>query len=145
MQVRELMNPSVVSVDPMESVAVAARLIARHNVGALPVVGADGGLRGIVTDRDIVIRCIAAEEDPIKTKVKDVMTRSCSVVKPEDDARQAARSMAAAQVRRLPVVDDSKVVGMVSLGDLARCHVCDMEAGQALSQISDSARRIWEN
>lgn len=145
MQVRELMNPSVVSVDPMESAAVAARLIARHNVGSLPVVGEDGGLRGILTDRDIVLRCIAAEEDPSKMKVKDIMTRNCSVVKPEDDARQAARSMAAAQVRRLPVVEDGTVVGMVSLGDLAKCHVCDMEAGEALSQISDTARRIWEN
>lgn len=145
MQVRELMNPSVVSVDPMESVAVAARLLARHNVGSLPVVGSDGGLRGILTDRDIITRCIAAEEDPAKTKVKDIMTRNCQVVRPEDDARQAARNMAAAQVRRLPVLEDYRVVGMVALGDLARSHTCDMEAGQALSQISDSTRRIWED
>ncbi len=145
MQVREVMNPSVVSIDPMESVAVAARLIARHNIGSLPVVGPDGGLRGILTDRDIIIRCIAAEEDPAKTKVKDIMTRNCEVVSPEDDTRQAARIMAAAQVRRLPVTEEYKVVGMVALGDLAKNHVCDMEAGQALAQISDSARRIWEN
>lgn len=145
MQVRELMNPSVVSIDPMESAALAARLIARHNVGSLPVVGEDGGLRGILTDRDIIIRCIAAEEDPAKVKVKDIMTRNCSVVHPQDDAREAARSMAAGQVRRLPVLEDNKVVGMVSLGDLAKCHMCDMEAGRALAEISDHVKRIWEN
>lgn len=145
MQVRELMNPSVVSIDPMESVALAARLIARHNIGALPVVGQDGGLRGIITDRDIVVRCIAAEEDPAKVRVKDVMTRNCAVAHPEDDAREAARSMAASQVRRLPVTEDFKVVGMVALGDLARCRACDMEAGRALTEISDHVKRNWEH
>ena len=145
MQVRELMNPSVVSIDPTESVALAARLIARHNIGSLPVVGPDGGLRGIITDRDIVVRCIAAEEDPAKVKVKDIMTRSCTVAHPGDDAREAARSMAASQVRRLPVTEDFRVVGRVALGDLARCHVCDMEAGRALSEISDHVKRVWED
>ena len=56
MQVRDLMNQSVVSIDPSESAALAARLLARHNLGSLPVCGTDGGLRGIVTDRDIVTR-----------------------------------------------------------------------------------------
>lgn len=67
MQVRDLMNPSVVSITPGESVALAARLLSRHNVGSLPVCGEDGHLRGIVTDRDIVTRCVAAEEDPAQT------------------------------------------------------------------------------
>ena len=62
MQVRELMNQSVVSITPGESASLAARLLARHQLGALPVCGEDGGLRGIVTDRDIVTRCVAAEE-----------------------------------------------------------------------------------
>ncbi len=145
MQVRELMNPSVVSIDPMESAALAARLLSRHNIGSLPVVGEDGGLRGIVTDRDIITRCVAAEEDPAKVRVKDIMSRNCTVVHPEDDAREAARSMAAAQVRRLPVLEENQVVGMVALGDLAKCHVCDMEASRALSEISDHVKRIWEN
>ena len=63
MEVRELMNPSVVTIEPGASAALAARLLSRHNVGALPVCGADGRLRGMVTDRDIILRCIAAEED----------------------------------------------------------------------------------
>ena len=64
MQVRDLMSSSVVSIAPGESAALAARLLARHNIGSLPVCGTDGRLRGIVTDRDIVLRCVAAEEDP---------------------------------------------------------------------------------
>ena len=142
MQVRDLMNPSVVSITPGESAALAARLITRHNLGSLPVCGEDGGLRGIVTDRDIVLRCVAAEEDPGKTQVKDIMTRNCAVVSPEDDAREAARLMAEKQVRRLPVLEGNSVVGMVSLGDLARSHRCDMEAGKALSEISDNVKKL---
>lgn len=64
MEVRELMNPSVVTIEPTSSASLAARLISRHNVGSLPVCSSDGRLRGMVTDRDIVLRCIAAEEDP---------------------------------------------------------------------------------
>ena len=142
MQVRDLMNPSVVSITPGESAALAARLLSRHNLGSLPVCGEDGGLRGIVTDRDIVLRCVAAEEDPGKTQVKDIMTRNCAVVSPEDDAREAARLMAEKQVRRLPVLEGNSVVGMVSLGDLARNHRCDMEAGKALSEISDNVKKL---
>ena len=142
MHVRDLMNPSVVSITPGESAALAARLLSRHNLGSLPVCGEDGGLRGIVTDRDIVLRCVAAEEDPGKTQVKDIMTRNCAVVSPEDDAREAARLMAEQQVRRLPVLEGNSVVGMVSLGDLARSHRCDMEAGKALSEISDNVKKL---
>lgn len=142
MHVRELMSPSVVSITPGESAALAARLLSRHNVGALPVCGEEGGLRGIVTDRDIVLRCVAAEEDPATTPVRAIMSRNCAVVSPEDDVRLASRLMAAGQVRRLPVVEAGRVVGMISLGDLARTHSCDMEAGKALAEISENMTRL---
>ena len=122
MQVKDLMNPSAVTVEPVASAALAARLISRHNVGALPVCGSDRRLRGMVTDRDIVLRCVAAEEDPAQTPVRDIMTRSCALH----------------QVRRLPVVDNGKLVGMISLSDLARSGRFDMEAAQALSEISEN-------
>ena len=138
MEVRDLMNPSVVSIEPTSSAALAARLISRHNVGALPVCSGDRRLRGVVTDRDIVLRCVAAEEDPAQTMVRDIMTRNCATVTPGDDCREASRVMSVQQVRRLPVVEDGKVVGMISLGDLARSHRYDMEAAQALSEISEN-------
>ena len=141
MQVKELMNPSVVSIEPTSSAALAARLISRHNVGALPVCAGDRRLRGMVTDRDIVLRCIAAEEDPAQTMVRDIMTRSCTAVSPGDDCREATRLMALHQVRRLPVVEEGKLVGMISLSDLARSGRFDMEAAQALCEISENIVR----
>ena len=100
--------------------------------------GPDRRLRGMVTDRDIVLRCVAAEEDPAQTPVRDIMTRSCASVAPGADCREATRLMALHQVRRLPVVEAGKLVGMISLSDLARSGRFDMEAAQALSEISEN-------
>ena len=141
MVVRDLMNPSVVTVEPGSSAALAARLLSRHNVGAVPVCGPDRRLRGMVTDRDIVLRCVAAEEDPAQTPVRDIMTRRCTAVAPGDDCREATRLMAQEQVRRLPVVEGGRLVGMISLADLARSRRMDMEAAQALCEISENVVR----
>lgn len=138
MDVKELMNPSVISIEPTSSAALAARLISRHNVGVLPVCSSDRHLRGVVTDRDIVLRCVAAEEDPAQTMVRDIMTRNCVTVSPGDDCREASRLMSVQQVRRLPVVESGKLVGMISLADLARSRRFDMEAAQALCEISEN-------
>jgi len=138
MLVRDLMNPSVVTVEPTSSAALAARLLSRHNVGALPVCGTDRKLRGMVTDRDIVLRCVAAEEDPAQTPVRDIMTRGCASIAPAADCREATRLMAEQQVRRLPVVEEGKVVGIVSLADLAKSRRYDMEAAQTLCEISEN-------
>ena len=85
---------------------------------------------------------MAAEENPANTPVRDIMSRNCAVVSPEDDPREASRMMAAAQVRRLPVTEEGKVVGMVSLGDLALSQAYDMEASKALADISDNIKRL---
>ena len=140
MQVKELMCQSVAWVDPQDTAQGAAQLLARHDVGSLPVCGEDGGLRGVITDRDIVLRCVAVQEDPAKTPVHKIMTRNCAVVSPTADVREAAQIMASRQVRRLPVVEQDKVVGILSLGDLSLSHACDMEAGAALSDISAESR-----
>ena len=129
---RDIMNPHVVSIDPTESAALAARLLARHNVGSLPVCGSGGQLQGMVTDRDIVLRCVP---------VRSIMSRRPAVVTPEDDVRQAARLMSSQQVRRLPVVDKDRVVGVVSLGDLAKCGRYEMEISRALTDISENIRQ----
>lgn len=141
MQVSELMNKNVVTVSPDETAALAARLISRNNVGSLPVCGNDGKLRGIITDRDIVLRCVAAENDPEMTMVREIMSRGIVSIAPEDDVREAARVMAHEQVRRLPVVKSGKVVGMLSLADIARSNRYDMEASKALSEISTNMKR----
>ena len=142
MLVSDLMNPNVVSIAPDESAALAARLLRRHNVGSLPVCSLDGHIRGIVTDRDIVLRCVAAESAPEQTKVREIMSRGVVSVGPRADVREAARLMASEQVRRLPVVEDGRVVGILSLGDMAKNTRFDMEASKALAEISSNVKRV---
>lgn len=141
MLIRDIMSPNVVSISPEESAALATRLLYRHNIGALPVCAEDGRVKGIVTDRDIVLRCIAAESDPAATPIKEIMTKGVASISPNDDVRVGTRIMAKEQVRRLPVVSDGRVVGMVSLGDMAKTHSYDMEASKALSEISENVKK----
>lgn len=142
MNVRDCMNSHVISVAPEESVAVAARLMARHNVGALPVRARDGSLCGIVTDRDMVLRCMALERSATETSVARVMTDRVATVAPTASLTQAADCMAREQVRRLPVVEGRKLVGMVSLGDLSHRDDYAMEAAEALSEITANVKNL---
>ncbi len=141
MKVSELMNSNVVTIKSDDTVSHAASLLARHNIGVLPVCASDGRLRGIVTDRDIVLRCVAGEYQAEETLARDIMTRGIACVSPEDDIRAATHLMSEEQVRRLPVVDGGKVVGMISLADIARQNSFDMEASRALCDISTPRKR----
>ena len=140
MRVRDLMSKSVVTIAPEESAALAARLLSRHELGSLPVCAADGTLAGIVTDRDIVTRCVAAGEEPGRVPVRDIMSPAPSVITPETPISDAARLMAQRQVRRLPVVDSGRVVGIVSLGDIAKNMPSKSGVGQTLNDISENIR-----
>ena len=142
MLVSDLMSDSVITIAPDEPASLAARLLYRHNIGSVPVCTPDGRLRGIVTDRDIVLRCVAAENDPDTTPVREIMTRNIITVKSQDDVREAARQMADAQVRRLPVVEGDRLVGLLALGDMAKTHQFDMEASKALSEISTNVKKL---
>ena len=142
MRIADIMVPHVVSIEPDESAALAARLLARHNIGLLPVCSAKGVLQGVVTDRDLILRGTAAGRDLSACPVRRVMTRHPLTVCPEDDPRRAAQLMAAHQVRRLPVLSDGLVVGMLSLSDLARCGRYEMELSKALTDISDPIRHL---
>ena len=138
MKIRELMTPTVVRIHPEESVAVAARTLSRYNIGILPVCGSDGHLCGLVTDRDLVTRCVAAGRNPETTAVRDVMTQHMIVARPDMDSSVAAHMMGAEQIRRLPVMENGRLCGMVSLGDLANRQESIMDAGDALSAISSN-------
>ena len=142
MNVQSVMTEKIVAVNQLEPVSSAARLMLRHNLGALPVCDDKGKLRGILTDRDIVTRCVAADMDPEDTMIREIMSRGIQTCSAGDDASSALEAMSAHQVRRLPVVEESgKLVGMVSLGDLARSSASSMEAAEALSEISSNIRR----
>lgn len=138
MKVKDLMTSPAIDIHPDESVEVAARKLANHNVGVLPVCGHRGELCGVVTDRDLVTRCLAANKLPSQTKVREIMTGRVLSVNPDMEAGVAAHLMGRQQVRRLPVVENGKLCGMFSLGDLARIEDGIMDAADALSDISSN-------
>ena len=138
MKLREIMTDNVVRIGPQESVAVAARTLARYNIGVLPVCVADGRLCGIVTDRDLVTRCIASGKRPESTPVKEVMTSAVVTAQPDMDTVTVAQLMSRQQIRRLPVLENSRLCGMVSLGDLANRMETAGDATDALSGISSN-------
>ena len=138
MKLREVMTNPVVRIHPDETVAVAARTLTRYNIGILPVCGGDGRICGLVTDRDLVTRCLAAGRSPANTPVRDVMTAQVITVRPDMDTAAAAGLMAREQIRRLPVVENGRLCGMISLGDLAIKEETSLVAGDALSGISST-------
>ena len=138
MKVKDIMTKQVIGVGPEESVEVAARTLSRYNIGALPVCGTDGKLCGVVTDRDLVIRCMAAGRLPADTKVRQVMTGQVTSVQPDMEVGVAAHLMGRQQIRRLPVTENGKLCGMVSLGDMAVLEDCVMDAADALADITSN-------
>ena len=141
MTLREVMTNPVIRIQPEETVAVAARTLTHYNIGILPVCGSDGKLKGLVTDRDIVTRCLAAGRSPATTSVGDVMTASVIAARPDMDTNLAAALMGREQIRRLPVLENGRLCGMVSLGDLAVQAETAYDAGDALAEISGNLSR----
>lgn len=141
MKLREIMTGSPVKIHPDESVAVAARILTRHNIGVLPVCGTDGKLCGVVTDRDLVTRCMASQRSAEQMRVRDVMTGRVISAAPDMDTSAAAHLMGREQIRRLPVVENGMLCGMVSLGDLASREESSIDAGDALSDISTNVSK----
>ncbi len=135
MKIRDVMTHTVIRIHPEETVAVAARQLAHYNIGALPVCGHDGVLQGVVTDRDLVTRCVAAGLTPEKTRIREVMTGNLVSVNPNMTTAAAAELMSRRQVRRLPVVEHGVLCGMISLGDLAGREECNPQAADALGSI----------
>ena len=136
MKLRDIMTKQVVRIQPEETIAVAARMLEHNNIGAIPVCNDEGKLCGMITDRDIVIRCLAAGKSPQTTSVREVMTSRIYVARPDMDASLAAGLMGREQIRRLPVMENGRLCGMISLGDLAMKEESSIEAGDALTEIS---------
>lgn len=135
MKVKDIMSRDVAYINPMSNIVDAARLMQQHDVGSIPVCD-ENGVVGIVTDRDIVVRNIAHGKDPQSTKVQDIMTTNVTTTNPDADINDVSRLMAEEQIRRIPVVENNKLVGIVALGDMAVDSRSDMEASEALTEIS---------
>jgi CBS domain-containing protein len=133
-QIRDVMTSNPTTVERSTNVLEAAKVMAGEDVGPLPVT--DGGrLVGIITDRDIVTRVLAEERDPQSTTVGDICSSDLVTVTPEDDLDQALRTMASAQVRRLPVVEGDRIVGIVAQADVAR-QAPEQQTGEVVEEIS---------
>ena len=138
MKVRDVMTQRPIHIHKDETVAVAARTLTHYNIGVVPVRGRGGALCGMLTDRDIVTRCLAAGRMPENTRVREIMTPKVYSVTPDMDASLAAHMMGRLQIRRLPVLENEKLCGMVSLGDLTMEE--EASAARALTQISSNIR-----
>ncbi|NLK20682.1 MAG: CBS domain-containing protein [Epulopiscium sp.] len=135
MKVRDIMTQNIFSVDEEESVLKASQIMRDTNVGSVPV--RDGEeIVGIITDRDIVIRNAAEGQDVRDTICREIMSKDVITCSPDMDINEAVDLMAQNQIRRIPVIEDNKIVGMVSLGDLATKQTMQSEAGEALKDIS---------
>ena len=140
MKVQDIMSSHLITVDREESVAAAARLLSRHNIGALPVTSREGKLVGMRTDRDIAVRCVAANFDPNVTRVRTVMSSGAVTVPAEASSLEAARTMGKHQLRRLPVTSNGRLVGMLSQGDFAVSTDRSAEAAEAFSEVFQPIR-----
>jgi CBS domain-containing protein len=132
--VRDVMTENPKTVEAGATLEEAAKLMAGEDVGNVLVVE-NGEVKGIVTDRDIVVRAIAKGESPSDTSVREVATTDLETLSPDASVEDAIRKMEERDVRRLPVVDDGKPVGIVSLGDLAKARDKD----SALADISSAS------
>jgi CBS domain-containing protein len=128
----EIMTPSPRTVEAGASLQEAARTMREAGIGDVLVVGADQTLQGIVTDRDIAIRGVADGCDPASTTVGEICTGDITACSPEDDVAKAVQLMRDRAIRRLPVVQDGRPVGIVSIGDLA----IERDPDSALADIS---------
>ena len=134
MSIRDLMTPDPVSVDETTPLQQVARLMRDRDIGDV-IVERQGTPAGIVTDRDIVVRGLAENEDARGLQAGDICSGDVLSVAPDDDVDEAASVMREAAIRRLPVIENGRAVGIVSLGDLAQAE----DPASVLSDISDEA------
>ena len=137
--VRDAMTPNPRTVSEQDSVVEAAKIMEQEDISSVPVVDNDRVLTGMVTDRDIAIRVVAAGKDPASTKVGEVATRQVSPAYPDEPLDEALEQMAYRQVRRLPVIEDDRVVGILAQADVVH-EVRDKKAGHLVEEISQPAQ-----
>jgi CBS domain-containing protein len=132
--VRDVMTPGVQTVSASQSLTEAAEVMKGEDVGSVPVIE-QGRLTGIVTDRDIVTRAVAERRDPQTVKVDEVASRELVTVEPDQDLDEALALMARHRIRRLPVVEEGRLVGMLAQADVA-LEAKEKKVGEAVEEIS---------
>ncbi len=132
---RDIMSDGCECIGENATVLDAAKKLAELGVGAMPICGEDDRLKGMITDRDIVVKVIAAGKDPAATRAGDLGEGKPVTIGADDSIAEALKTMAEHQVRRLPVIDGQRLVGIVSQADIAR-HSEDEKTGELVQAIS---------
>ena len=139
MRVKDCMCRHVVQAAPDTNLNEIAKLMESNEIGCVPICDDKSKVIGFVTDRDIITRCVATSRNCANTKAFEIMTTHVIKTTPDTDASEAARTMSANQIRRLPVIENDRIVGMLSIGDLARNNnISTNHVGMVLEQICDN-------
>jgi CBS domain-containing protein len=138
MKIRDVMTPNPRTVSPNDTIQTAAQIMQAEDTGAVPVV-TDGRVLAVVTDRDIVVR-VVAEGGSFSSPVGNIATQSVVCATPEMSTSEASELMSEHQIRRLPVVENDRLIGIVSLGDLAVKEGKDSRWGDTLQSISEGVK-----
>ena len=133
---RDLMTPDPKCVKEDQTLVEAARMMRELDVGALPICGNDDRLKGMLTDRDIVVKCIADGGDPSSVTAGSLAEGKPVTIGADDDIREALEVMQDHQVRRLPVIDGHDLVGIISQADIAR-ELSASQVGETVAEISE--------
>ena len=133
---RDIMTPGAECVGENDTLVIAAQKMRDLDVGALPICGEDGKLHGMLTDRDIVVKCIADSGDPSSVTAGSLAQGKPVTIGADDDVSEALRTMEEHQVRRLPVIDDHKLVGMLAQADIALA-LAPADVGDTVAEISE--------
>ena len=143
--VRHVMTAAPKTLSPERTVADAAGLMEQYDIGVIPLADADGALVGIVTDRDLVVRVLAKRRDPGEVRLGEIATADTVTITPDRNVSEARDLMAEHRVRRLAVVKDGALVGMLSLGDIAVADASKRAVGEVLDEVSESPSTAEQN
>lgn len=136
MKAKNIMTKQIVTVKKDDSVSIAAQKMQQTGVGTVAVEDA-GRIMGIITDRDIVVRNVATNQAAGQVKCGDIMSKNVATATPETGVDEIAQIMSSRQVKRVPIVEQNKIVGMISLADLSQARGKKGEAGSALRDITE--------
>lgn len=122
MKVKDCMCNNVYCISPKTTVRDCAKLMGEKHIGCVPVCGDNKEILGLITDRDILLRAVANNKDANKTYIEDIMTTNVCCCEGESELFQAEKLMCEQQIRRVPVLENKKIIGIITIGDLAKSH-----------------------
>ena len=146
MKVNECMCKEVIYVKPEDNLCTVAKLMSEKHIGCVPVCGNEKQIVGLVTDRDVLLRSIACDKDCSQTKVSEIMTTNVCCCDSNSKISEAQNMMSQWQIRRIPVVENSKLVGIITMGDLVNNQkVSNQEVSQTVSNICKCGKDAKNN